>query len=217
MYRAGFVGAAVDGVLYSQHRMEPFRSANSMVTCLHSPSRATLEVRIFSANTQGYPWRCMGRPRTRPVRACLPHTEGSGASGGATLDARLWSERLHELPLYAGSSGRVLVTGPPLILKCEEPDGAVRISSPESLGVATAPVRALAHDGQWLGRARHCRAATAKCPAEERLSITTCWCTPNDCCHKTLLSHRIPAVASWSTPTAEAEGRVMSSWSRTSA
>ena len=59
MYRAGFVGAAVDGVLYSQHRMEPFRSANSMVTCLHSPSRATLEVRIFSANTQGYPWRCM--------------------------------------------------------------------------------------------------------------------------------------------------------------
>jgi hypothetical protein len=93
----------------------------------------------------------------------------------------------------------------------------VRISSPESLGVATAPVRALAHDGQWLGRARHYRAATAKCPAEERLFITTCWCTPNDCCHKSLLSHRIPAVASRSTPTADEEGRVMSSWSRTSA
>jgi len=55
MYRAGFVGAAVDGVLYGQRRMEPFRSANSMVTCLRSPSWATLEVRIFLANTQGYP------------------------------------------------------------------------------------------------------------------------------------------------------------------
>src|SRR3972149_843039 len=33
--------------------MEPFRSANSTVTCLRSPSRAVLEVRIFSA-------RCLG-------------------------------------------------------------------------------------------------------------------------------------------------------------
>src|SRR5712691_7005386 len=33
--------------------MEPLRSANSTVTCLRSPSRAALEVRIFSA-------RCFG-------------------------------------------------------------------------------------------------------------------------------------------------------------
>jgi hypothetical protein len=33
--------------------MDPFRSANSTVTCLRSPSRALREVRIFSA-------RCFG-------------------------------------------------------------------------------------------------------------------------------------------------------------
>jgi hypothetical protein len=36
-----------------QLRVEPFMSAKSTVTCLRSPSRAALEVRIFSA-------RCLG-------------------------------------------------------------------------------------------------------------------------------------------------------------
>jgi hypothetical protein len=37
------------GVPVGQQSIEPFRSAKSTVTCLRSPSRAVLDVRIFSA------------------------------------------------------------------------------------------------------------------------------------------------------------------------
>src|SRR5262249_54647297 len=41
------------GSIDSERSIEPFTSANSTVTCLRSPSRALLDVRIFSA-------RCLG-------------------------------------------------------------------------------------------------------------------------------------------------------------
>src|SRR5262245_32075924 len=44
---------ASSGSRSASSSIEPLRSANSTVTCLRSPSRAALEVRIFSA-------RCLG-------------------------------------------------------------------------------------------------------------------------------------------------------------
>src|SRR5262249_39731808 len=44
---------ASSGSRSASNSIEPFRSAKSTVTCLRSPSRAALEVRIFSA-------RCLG-------------------------------------------------------------------------------------------------------------------------------------------------------------
>src|SRR5215470_16664552 len=48
---------ASSGSRSASSSIEPLRSANSTVTCLRSPSRAALEVRIFSARCFGvYVW-----------------------------------------------------------------------------------------------------------------------------------------------------------------
>src|SRR5262249_60591491 len=55
--------------------MEPLRSANSTVTCLRSPSRAVLEVRIFSARCFGvYASGGGGRRGDAPGSRRAPHS-----------------------------------------------------------------------------------------------------------------------------------------------
>src|SRR5215475_15461831 len=63
---------ASSGSRSANNCMEPFISANSTVTCLRSPSRALLEVRIFSA-------RCFGVYESGEVNFAAVAAWGSGA------------------------------------------------------------------------------------------------------------------------------------------
>src|SRR5262245_29006747 len=67
--------------------MEPFRSAKSTVTCLRSPSKAALDVRIFSARcfgvyVSGETCRLAGAP------IGWPHSRQKLASAGNSVEQR---------------------------------------------------------------------------------------------------------------------------------
>src|SRR6266567_5185296 len=74
--------------------MEPLRSAKRTVTCLRSPSRAALEVRIFSAKCLGV-WESSEAKRGRlgdSEATGVPHLLQNRDPGGSSL-----SQESHEM------------------------------------------------------------------------------------------------------------------------
>src|SRR2546425_619076 len=73
---------ASSGSRSASSSIEPFRSANRTVTCLRSPSRAALEVRIFSARCFGVYESGAANLAVRVVRSGVAHWPQNLFSGG---------------------------------------------------------------------------------------------------------------------------------------